>query len=128
ERNGALAVPTHPPHPRWETRGRGYLLGLGLGFAPVLMEWLAGAFTCPYTLGIRSAPCRDSTSASLQPFFLNGGLFLYAAIIAFMFTCFVARPLRFVAYGLLTMVLVAPIIAVLGCTAISGVAHPAPPG
>src|SRR5262249_2540077 len=123
-----MTMTPQPPRPPWETTGWGYVLGLGLGFSPVLMEWLAGAFTCASSLGLRSGPCPDSTSANLQPFFLNGGLFLYVAIICFMFSCFVARPLRFVAFGLLTMVFVAPIIAVLGCSAISGVAHPLPSG
>ena len=49
--------------------GRRYLLGLGLGFIPILLEWVAGLLGCPGTHGVGPVAMRsaDSSCPSSKP-------------------------------------------------------------
>jgi len=111
----------HAPAPSQPNNGRRYLLGLALGLIPVLMEWLSGLFTCSF---VSSTTCSGPNSPALAGLFLGAGLVLYAAVFLGMLVSLFVESVRYVGYGLLTMVFVAPIIAVVGCTTIINAAHP----
>ena len=112
--------------------GRYYMLGLGLGFIPALAEWLGGLLTCPNFLALPH-PCSGLQNAGLSNFFFGAGFWLYGISILAIFVSFFASAggdagsrvgsLRFVGYGLLTMVFVAPIVAVFGCLVVSSATH-----
>jgi len=100
--------------------GRRYLLGLGLGLIPVPMWWLTGAVTRSIGTYGAATLCPDSTSSSLQPLILNGRLLLYFINIIVMISCHLTTSLHSNAYGLATMVGIAPVVAVVGSSWISG--------
>lgn len=78
-----------------------YFLGLGLGFLPLIALF-----------GV----ALPNFSASL--YFIYGGLVLYAAVIIGAIVCLVIQRVRFVGYGLLTMVFVGPVVFFIGCLVI----------
>lgn len=110
------------PTPRPAHNGRRYLLGLGLGCVPVLLVWLSGVFAyeVPFNYSTTSGP----NIPELSSFFYIAGLILYVAAIIAMIACLSVKRVRFIGYGLLTMVLIAPIVAVVGCSAITSATHP----
>jgi hypothetical protein len=96
-----------------EKNKRQYLLGLGLGLIPLLV------FLPLYGLAIGSHNENTALNAAILDLFL--GVVLYLAAIIAMIACLVIARVRFVGYGLLTAVLVSPIIAVIGCNIISAI-------
>lgn len=117
-----LPPPQPPQPPQLPTHnGRKYLLGLGLGFVPVLLEWLSGVFTYPLFTYSAPGPYNPGLGTAL----LQAGVLLYVVAIIAMIALLANRTVRFIGYGLLTMVLAAPVVAVVGCLAISGATHTA---
>ena len=87
------------------------LVGLALGFIPVLMVW-------PY-----AALYGALRIYGVGGYVLFGGIILYVVSIIAMIVCLFIGSLRSVGYGLLTMVFVSPIIGVTGCQMIINAAH-----
>ena len=91
--------PVPLPAPAFWTKKRQYLLGLGLGLVPVVLTLIGmGNWAC---LG------RYIPGAALG--------YLYAAQIVGGLICVCFDRIRSVGYGLLTMILVSPVVAVIGC-------------
>ena len=112
----AIQPPTQPP----AHNGRRYLLGLGLGFVPVLLAIISGVFSYPLFTYNASGPYDPGLSNGL----LSGAAILYGIAIIAMIVCLFNKEVRFIGYGLLTMVLIGPIVAVVGCSVISSATHP----
>jgi hypothetical protein len=87
-----------PPPPFW-TKKRQYLLGLGLGLVPVVLTLIGmGNWAC---LG------RYIPGAAVG--------YLYVAQIVGGLSCVSFDRIRSLGYGLLTMILLSPVVAVIGC-------------
>jgi hypothetical protein len=95
-----------PPQPR-PSYAKQFWLGIGLGAIPLITALLCiGAL-----LG--------STAASpIGGVLLIASIVLYAALFVAAIVCLSIRGVRFVGYGLLTMVIAIPVIAFIGCLAI----------
>src|SRR5215472_9754828 len=105
-----LPLPPIPlPTPRPAHNGRRYLLGLGLGFIPVLLVCLSGVFSS-YVLNNYGAS--GPNDPGLSSFLLTAGGILYLVELIGMIVCLADKGIRFVGYGLLTMVLIGPVVAV----------------
>jgi hypothetical protein len=102
-------VPPQPPIPA-QHHPRQFLIGLGLGLIPLFVA-LAGVYIVTFVGGTYSG-------AGL----LAGGALYVAAVIA-MIVCLSIRQVRFVGYGLLAAVLVAPVIFSIGCIVIISQPH-----
>jgi hypothetical protein len=91
------------PQPRKQ-----FLIGIGIGCIPLIIAWI----------GI------GSFFAGNGPFsnFLGIGLILYVALLVASIVCLSIKEVRYVGYGLLTMFIVSPIIAFIGCQII--ITHP----
>lgn len=118
------APPFSPPPERPPHNGRKYLIGIGIGFIPVALLWLYGAVSCPFL-----ASCRYVSSGVIGPQWLTSAMSIsaftsYAFIFLAMIVLLSMPQNRFIGYGLLTMVLIAPIVGVVGCLVISGATHP----
>ncbi len=106
------ATPTRPaivPHPRfsraqWRKR---YLLGLGLGFIPVLI-----ALACVGTILTRGTP---TIPVNIIVSGVIAASVLYIAVFIGMIVCLSIDRLRPIGYGLLTMVVAGPIIVTASC-------------
>jgi hypothetical protein len=111
--------PQPPTH-----NGRKYLLGLGLGLTPVEFVWLSGIFACGLAcLNVYSYS--GINNPGLSNFFFYAGLILYVVEIVLMIVFLSVRTVRFIGYGLLTMVLIGPVVAVVGCSVITSATHTA---
>jgi hypothetical protein len=106
--SGQPQEPVSMPRPSFWTPLRLYLLGIGLGLIPLalwLAAWSAGIFCCP-----ASGPGLDLSAQALQLYVLQ----VVAALV-----CLCSRRTRHVGYGLLTMVLVDPVVGTIGCSVIA---------
>lgn len=97
----------HFTRTQWRNR---YLLGLGLGFIPLLLA-LVG-------IGIIFNRGTPAILANNVGFGLIAALVLYIAVFIGMIVCLAIDRLRPIGYGLLTMVVAGPVIAVASCFAI----------
>lgn len=91
--------------PQSEKTGRinpGYLIGLGIGLIPVAL-----AIIIP-----------------VNATFLSIAGCTYGLVILVMIICLSGRELRSVGYGLLTMVLIGPVVAAVGCNIVAGATRP----
>jgi len=107
-----------------------YLLGLGIGFFPVLMEAASGLFACPggsgnFTTGTCTShlgiPPNALGGLGLILFF--GGCTVFVVMLVAAIACLTVRRARQVGYGLLTMVFVGPVVAQMACSVISDATH-----
>jgi hypothetical protein len=95
------SMPGAPPPPQRGFR-RGYLIGLGVGLIPLLVALIG--------LG------ELSTGAGSDFTLLLAGLGLYVAEIIVMIVLLVVSRTRPIGYGLLTTVVISPIVFFIGCT------------
>ena len=100
-------------------KGCQYLLGLGLGFIPLLLILLGLGFAVGGT---------GSATSNLFGTLGSIGLFLYLAAIIVTIVCLFIREVRFVGYGLLTAVLVSPVAAAVGCVVLINLTFGGPRG
>jgi hypothetical protein len=105
--------PVPLPPPAFWTKQRQYRLGLGLGLVPVVLSW-AG-------VGNVAWPCTGGPLLQNESLIAAAG-YLYAAQIVGGLICVCFDRTRSVGYGLLTMALVDPIVAAVGCVVL--IAHP----
>src|SRR5439155_22254302 len=97
------------PRPSFWTPQRRYLLGIGLGLIPLalwLVAWSAGVSFASSSPG----PGQGLSTAAVWLYLIQ----LVAGVI-----CLVSRRARHVGYGLLTMVLVDPVVGAIGCVVIA---------
>ncbi len=102
--------PAQAPKPRWrETRKGHYFIGIAAGIPPLILTLIA--------LGI----VNNASGWAVNLLIIAGVLYLLAwiATIAFL----VVASVRFIGYGLLTMVLGIPVVVFLGCIVIITLPH-----
>ncbi|HEY5002460.1 MAG TPA: hypothetical protein VII61_04870 [Ktedonobacteraceae bacterium] len=99
---------TQPPQP-----GRSYAkqfwLGIGLGSLPLVV-----ALICIGTL------LGSAAANSVGGILLIVSIVLYVVLFVAAIVCLTIRKVRFVGYGLLTMVIAIPVIAFIGCIVVIG--------
>ncbi len=88
-----------------------FFFGIGLGLIPMALLFLSLSWT-PYCFRYCGAPKQQAFAQSVG----NVGLILYGVAILATIALLVCRRVRPIGYGLLTMVLITPIVAVAGCT------------
>jgi hypothetical protein len=91
-----------------DRRRRQYLAGIGVGAIPLVIVLLCGFV-------IRTAS-GSAVYAVAVPFY--GAILLYGILIVFAIICLFFQKLRYFGYGVLTMGVVDPIIAQIGCQVI----------
>ncbi len=84
-----------------------FWLGIGLGSIPLIV-----------TLLCIGALLGGAATNSLSGILLIASFALYAALFVAAIVCLTIRSVRFVGYGLLTMVIVIPVVAFIGCIVI----------
>ncbi len=95
--------PAQAPKPRWwHTRRGHYFIGIALGTLPLILTIVA---------------LSNNSENWVLNFLLVAGVFYCIACIAAI-VCLAIERVRFVGYGLLTMVLSTPIVAFIGCIVI----------
>jgi hypothetical protein len=107
------ALPS-PPAVNGRPPRNAYLRGLAFGSIPLLIFWILGGIA-GYMQFVN--PPNPYSYAGAGPFFaavILGGIGLVIVLLATI-GCLASRQTRFLGYGLLTMVLVSPVAAVLGC-------------
>lgn len=114
-------TPLRPQH-----NGRNYWIGIGIGFIPVLLLWGYGAFSCPITFSVTACSTAQAGSATmgLASTLLTLSVIAYLIGLVALVPLLIVKQARFVGYGVLTMVLVGPVVGVIGCTVLSGAALP----
>jgi hypothetical protein len=90
-----------------------YWLGIGLGMTPVIVAWLA------LGTGLRTGGGAITSDLSILTAVSYGALVLAAIV------CLVLDKRRRLAYGLLTMVFVGPIVWSVGCIVLLSTVHTA---
>lgn len=100
---------SNPPPPPTPNRKRQYWLGIAYGTFPLLIFLISGALLRLSQYGIGTLGIVGSLIG------LIGYLALLVITIIYLFN----RDKRFIGYGLLTMLLITPVVAVYGCTLIS---------
>jgi hypothetical protein len=101
--------PVALPPPAFWTPLRLYLLGIGLGLIPLAL-WLVA-----WSVGVSF----DSSSPGPGQGLSTAAVWLYLIQLVAGVICRVSRRARHVGYGLLTMVLVDPVVGVIGCAVIA---------
>jgi hypothetical protein len=102
-------MPAAPPSPQ-PGFNRKFLLGLGIGLIPLLVAMIG--------LGQVISSSRGGPANSfLSSLLIIGGILYLAEIIA-MIVLLVIRRTRPIGYGLLTMVVISPIVFAVGCFAL----------
>jgi hypothetical protein len=86
---------------------------------PVLALWVSGIFGCP----ILVYSCPGPQNSDVVQALVTLGEVSYGAVILGSIMCLFVREVRFIGYGLLTMVFVAPVVGVIGCSVIASNVH-----
>jgi zinc-ribbon domain len=97
-------APIASSRPSFWTENGPYLWGLGLGLIPAILWFLAASVA---TQG------NQDLGQGISLFVL--GLGLYGVELVVMIICLVNKPSRLFGYGLLTMMLIAPVVAAMSC-------------
>ena len=98
------------PEPQPKQRSsRQYFIGIGIGFVPLILA----------LIGIGGFITRNGSN--LFGVTLEIALFLYGGVFIAAIVCLSIKRVRFVGYGLLTMVIATPIISFIGCVVV--IAH-----
>jgi hypothetical protein len=101
-----------------------FWLGLGLGALPLVLMWLFGFTQCPL-VPMGDYTCHDPNQGPGGWFFVVAiGVYLLDALVTLV--CLFFRRVRPVAWGLLPMLVIGPILGVIGFYAISTARHPHP--
>jgi len=100
---------SNPPPPPTPNRKRQYWLGIAYGIFPLLIFLISGALLRLSLTGIGAF--------GLISFVI--GLVGYLALLVIAIMYLSKREKRFIGYGLLTMLLITPVVAVYGCMLIS---------
>lgn len=94
-------VPGNPP-PQQYSRGMQYFIGIAIGIIPLLLGMLF--------LG------SNIGNSSFAGYLALAAVISYIAVFIGMIVCLCITRVRFVGYGLLTMVLAAPVVFFVACT------------
>jgi hypothetical protein len=98
-------APIAPSRPSFWTENGPYLWGLGLGLIPAILWFLAGS---------EARQGLDDRFNQVLGFFVLA-LGLYVVELVVMIICLANKGSRLFGYGLLTMMLVAPVLAAMSC-------------
>lgn len=112
-------TPASPPPAPPTHNGRRYLIGLGFGFIPMVALWISGVFMC----GFLASGCPGTVNATVSNVLVTLAEVSFAGVVIGAIVCLFIKRVRFIGYGLLTMIFVAPIVGAIGCTVISGATH-----
>jgi hypothetical protein len=93
-------VSSQTPGPQQEPRSLHYFIGIGIGFIPLILA----------LLGFSQISFNSSLTIA--------GVVLYVAVFIATIVCLAIERVRFIGYGLLTMVFVAPVVFFIACTVI----------
>ena len=96
-----------------------FALGLGLGLVPVAFLLGYGATRCPQLNSL----CQDPNQG-LSGWFFTAATIAYSVQVIGAIRGLAVRTLRPLAYGLLAMVFISPVVGVYACTTISFATHP----
>lgn len=118
--------PPNPPAPNGRVTRNTYLRGLALGSIPLVIFWTFGGIAGAMQFANRASPWNY---AGAGPLYLGiilgvGGL---AVVLIATIVCLSRRNTRFQGYGLLTMLLVSPVLAVTGCQLFTAIVLAPPP-
>ena len=109
-----MSTPTPPPPPAPNGRAarNAFLRGLAFGSIPLLIFWAFGGVA-----GIVQRTSNPLSYAGAVPLALGVilGLLGLAAVLISTIVCLARRETRPYGYGLLTMLLVSPVLAAIGC-------------
>jgi hypothetical protein len=101
-----MNAPTAPSGPSPTQK---YFIGLGIGVIPVLPAWISGGFL------FNTSPSGNSAIGS---YFLFAAIGLSVVELIVMIVLLTNARLRPIGYGLLTLLLISPIVDVVGCLTI----------
>jgi hypothetical protein len=85
----------------------------------MLALWISGVFMC----GFLQYGCPGIVNATVSNILVTLAEISLVGVVIGAIVCLFIKRARFVGYGLLTMVFIAPIVGVIGCTVISGATH-----
>ncbi|SRR5579884_1967014 len=94
-------LPGNPP-PQQYSHGMQYFIGIAIGVIPL-------------ALGLFSISGVINSSSSLSGYLFFAAVLVYVAVFIAMIVCLCISRIRFVGYGLLTLVLATPVIAFVAC-------------
>jgi hypothetical protein len=111
------AAPMAPSRPSFWTENGPYLWGLGLGLTPTIL-WL---FAVWFLAAGASGQGEDAQLRQVGLLAISLGLevIVYVIELVVMITCLVKERSRLFGYGLLTGLLIAPVVAVTSCSIIA---------
>lgn len=110
----STSTPPNSPPPNGRANRNAYLRGLALGSIPLLIFWILGGIAGVMQFVNPPNPYSYAGAGPLFAGVILGAIALVAVLIAAIVN--LARPqTHFLGYGLLTMLLVSPIVAVLSC-------------
>jgi hypothetical protein len=110
-----MMLPVPPPEPELtggQKTGR-FFGGLGLGVLPFLIPVLLAVI-----LGRVLSGSQGSILSLLGTLFAFVPFLLYVAALAYMIYCLTQRRLRFIGYGMLTTLVILPVVLVVSCIVI----------
>jgi peptidoglycan/LPS O-acetylase OafA/YrhL len=102
---------SNTPPPPTPNRKRQYWLGIAYGAIPLVIFLISGVLARLSQYGLYGLP------GTLI------GLIVYLALLVITITYLFNHEKRFIGYGLLTMLLITPVVAVYGCTLILQTGH-----
>lgn len=94
-------LPGNPP-PQQYSHGMQYFIGIAIGVIPL-------------ALGLFSISGVINSGSTLASYLFFSAILAYVAVFIAMIVCLCISRVRFVGYGLLTMVLATPVIAFVAC-------------
>ncbi|SRR6266567_2508631 len=97
-----LQSPGNPP-PQQYSRGMQYFIGIAIGVIPL-------------ALGLFFLGSPTGNSSNIANYLIWAALIGYIAVFIGMIVCLCISRVRFVGYGLLTLVLAAPVVFFIACT------------
>src|SRR5256885_8322543 len=95
-------LPGNPP-PQQYSRGMQYFIGIAIGVIPLV-------------LGLLFLGSPNGNSSNLSNYLIWAAVIGYLAVFIGMIVCLCIPRVRFVGYGLLTLVLASPVVFFIACT------------
>ncbi len=100
--------PQHEQRSSWQ-----YFLGLGIGLVPLILA----------LIGIGGLSTAGKAAVNILSGVVVYACPLYAGLFVVSVVCLAIKRIRFVGYGILTMVIAIPVISFIGCLVLTSVPH-----